>query len=118
MTNVCFSPRIQSTQVAFLLLPEHRDPAKLLAAQGCVALCCLSRVRLCNPMDYNPPGSSVHGILQAKILEWLAISSSGDLPNSVIKPGSFMSLALAEEFFTTGASCVPRLFLISSVHSP
>ena len=25
-------------------------------------------------MDYNPPGSSVHGILQAKILEWLAIS--------------------------------------------
>ena len=28
---------------------------------------------LCDPMDYNPPGSSVHGILQAKILEWVAI---------------------------------------------
>ena len=27
----------------------------------------------CEPMDYNPPGSSVHGILQAKILEWVAI---------------------------------------------
>ena len=29
-----------------------------------------------NPMDYSPPGSSVHGILQAKTLEWFAISSS------------------------------------------
>ena len=27
---------------------------------------------LCNPMDYSPPGSSVHGILQARILEWVA----------------------------------------------
>ena len=27
-----------------------------------------------DPMDYSPPGSSVHGILQAKILEWVAIS--------------------------------------------
>ena len=31
---------------------------------------------LCNPMDFSPPGSSVHGILQARILEWVAISSS------------------------------------------
>ena len=31
---------------------------------------------LCHPMDYSPPGSSVHGILQARILEWVAISSS------------------------------------------
>ena len=29
---------------------------------------------LCNPMDYSPPGFSVHGILQARILEWVAIS--------------------------------------------
>ena len=29
---------------------------------------------LCDPMDCNPPGSSVHGILQARILEWVAIS--------------------------------------------
>ena len=28
---------------------------------------------LCNPMDCSPPGSSVHGILQARILEWVAI---------------------------------------------
>ena len=30
----------------------------------------------CNPMDYSPPGSSVHGIPQVRILEWVAISSS------------------------------------------
>ena len=35
-----------------------------------------SRVRLRDLMDWRPPGSSVHGILQARILEWVAISSS------------------------------------------
>ena len=33
----------------------------------------LSHVQLCNPMGYSPPGSSVHGILLARILEWVAI---------------------------------------------
>ena len=31
---------------------------------------------LCDPVDYSPPGYSVHGILQARILEWVAILSS------------------------------------------
>ena len=31
---------------------------------------------LCNPIDYSPQGSSVHGILQARILEWVAMPSS------------------------------------------
>ena len=31
---------------------------------------------LCNPMDCSPPGSSVHGILQARILEWVTMPSS------------------------------------------
>ena len=35
-----------------------------------------SRPALCDPMDCSPPGSSVHGILQARILEWVAISFS------------------------------------------
>ena len=35
-----------------------------------------SCLTLCDPMDYSPPGSSVHGILQARILEWVAISFS------------------------------------------
>ena len=37
---------------------------------------CFSRIWLCNPMDCDPPGSSVHGILQAWILEWVAIPFS------------------------------------------
>ena len=40
----------------------------VLVAQSCPALC--------DPMDCSPPGSSVHGILQAEILEWIAISFS------------------------------------------
>ena len=36
----------------------------------------LSRVRLCDTMDCSPPGSSVHGILQARVLEWIAMPSS------------------------------------------
>ena len=38
--------------------------------------CLLSHVRLFDPMDCSPPGSSVHGILQARVLEWVATSSS------------------------------------------
>ena len=43
---------------------------------------------LCDPIDGTPPGSSVPGILQEKILEWVAMSFSGDLPNTGIKPTS------------------------------
>ena len=43
---------------------------------------------LCDPMDCSPPGSSDHGILQARILEWVAFPSPGDLPNPGMEPGS------------------------------
>ena len=43
---------------------------------------------LCNPMDCSLPGSSVHGILQARILEWAAIPFSRGFPNPGIEPGS------------------------------
>ena len=47
----------------------------------CHIVCCWcvvakSCLTLCNPMDCSPPGASVHGISQARILEWVAISSS------------------------------------------
>ena len=53
------------------------------------------------PMDCSPPGSSVHGISQAKILERVAILTPEDLPNIGIKPASLVSLALADRFFTS-----------------
>ena len=43
---------------------------------------------LCDPMDYSLPGSSGHGILQARILEWVAIAFSRDLPDQGVKAGS------------------------------
>ena len=44
-------------------------------------VCVESSLTLCDPVDCSPPGSSVHGILQARILEWVAISySRGILP--------------------------------------
>ena len=39
-------------------------------------VCMLNRVQLCNSMDCSLPGFSVHGTLQARILEWIAISFS------------------------------------------
>ena len=52
---------------------------KIYIQQGLVICCCLvakSCLTLCNPLDHSPPGSSVQGILQARILEWEAISYS------------------------------------------
>ena len=48
-------------------------PAYVIYMQS-VVLVTQSCPTLCNPMDCSPPGSSVHGILQARILEWAAIS--------------------------------------------
>ena len=39
-------------------------------------VCSQSFLTLCNPMGYRSPGSSIHGIISARILEWVAISSS------------------------------------------
>ena len=47
-----------------LLLPTHHPPPSCTLAQSC------------NPMDCSLPGSSVHGLFQARILEWVAISFS------------------------------------------
>ena len=55
---------------------------------------------LCDPMDCSLPGSSVHKIIPARILEWVAIASIKDLPNLGIKPMS-PTLASAGGFFIT-----------------
>ena len=56
---------------------------------------------LCNLMDCSPPGSSVYGILQARILEWVTISFSRIRPHPGMEPVSLESPALASGFFTT-----------------
>ena len=71
----------------------HAD--KLSISYCClIAKSCLS----CHSMDYSPPGFSVHGISQARILEWVVISYSSNLPNPGIKPAC---PALADGFYST-----------------
>jgi len=49
-------------------------------------------------MDYNPPGSSLHGIFQARILEWIAISSSRGDSDPGIEPASPTSPTLQADY--------------------
>ena len=63
----------------FLEIRDVSPPGILVTLATMVCVCVLvfqSCPILCNPMDCSPPGSSVHGILQARVLEWVAISSS------------------------------------------
>ena len=61
----------------------------------------LSRVQLCKSMDCSLPGSSVCGLIPARILEQVTVSTPGDLPDPSIKPTPPVSPALAGRFFTT-----------------
>ena len=67
---------------------------------GVKVLVAQSSPTLCDPMDCSTPGSSVHGIFQTRILEWVAISYSGNLSDAGIEPASLVSPTLAVRFFT------------------
>ena len=75
------SPQVGQCQRMF------KVKVKVLVAQSCPTLC--------NPMDYNLPGFSFLGILQARILEEVAIPSAEDLTDPGIKP---RSPALQEDY--------------------
>ena len=77
--------------------------AKAKASSRVTSLCVCSIAQpcptLCDPMDCSPPGSSVHGILQARRLEWAAISSSrGSSPPR-------------DQTWVSSISCIDRLIL-------
>ena len=55
------------------VIPMTEKEVKILSYKcGCESEVTRSRPTLCDPIDCSPPGSSIHGILQARILEWLA----------------------------------------------
>ena len=86
---------------AISVVAQSRTRLKQISSssnQCCMHACMLS----CFSMDWSPPGSSVHGILQARILEWFAISSCMGSPDWWVKAMSLMFPALAGGFFTTG----------------
>ena len=91
--------------VSVSLRPHRRQPTRLSCpwdspgkntGVGCYFLLQCMKVKsesevaqscptLSNPMDCSPPGSSVHGILQARVLEWVAIAFSGTLLQTFLK---------------------------------
>ena len=82
-TSVSAILSLLSLLFPFIILSLPSSPSwkvKVLVTQSCLTLC--------DSMDYSPPGSSVHGIHQARILEWVAMAWKSDLPDPGIKPGS------------------------------
>ena len=65
---IAFLPRDKYLLISWLQSPSAEILSESEFTQSCPTLC--------NPMDCSPPGSSVHGILQARVLEWVAISFS------------------------------------------
>ena len=61
-----------------------------------MCVCAQSCLTLCDPMDCNLSGSSVHQIFQARILEWTAVSTPEDLPGPGVELVSRVSPTLAD----------------------
>ena len=77
----------------------------ILCFLPCVQLC----PTLCDPMDCKLPGSSVDGIFQARILEWVALPPPGDLAHPGIEPTSPVSPASQAESLPAEPSGKPIL---------
>ena len=95
---------------------QAKECQELTATIGSPCICSVAKScsTFCNPMDCSLLGSSVHGIAQARILEWVAISFSRVFPNPGIKP---MSPALADRFFTTEPLEKPSFNYLAQVSS-
>ena len=113
-SNSCPSSRWDAIQPSHPLSPPSPPTFNLSQHQGLLKaqswpldclevleLCSVSQLclTLCDPMDCSSSGFSVHGILQARILEWVAVpSSGGDLPDPEMEP---TAPTLAGRLFTT-----------------
>ena len=70
--SVTMHDKLQDFDYTIYSYRRHIGPMKV-KSESEVAQSCPT---LCDPMDHSPPGSSVHGILQARRLEWVAIFTS------------------------------------------
>ena len=87
-----------------------RRNEEYLSAISCVhAQSCLT---LCDPMDCSPPGSSVHGIFLARILEWVAMSSSKESSRPRDQTCVSWDSCTAGRFFTAEPPGKPTVVLI------
>ena len=81
----------------FIHIQTHIHKKWDIPAAACCCLIAKPCLTLCDPMDSSPPGSSVHGILQARILEWVTISFS----RGSSWPREQTHICSAGRFFTT-----------------
>ena len=94
------------------------DPRFPLTSWVCV--CSLVSLTLCDPFDYSPPGSSVHGILQKRVLEWAAISLLGLMskkaPRAQYAQTEFVISPSPQTWFFSSIICCgdPRLLRLTS----
>ena len=73
----CFVLLFEGNQLFYKCLKIHSEPSEWSAAAAAAAAKLLQLCpNLCDPIDGSPPGSAVPGILQARRLEWIAISFS------------------------------------------
>ena len=96
ITNACC---LQPAGCAVLLLQSSETKANFTCAKSLQS--CLT---LCDPVDHSPPGSSVHGILQARILEWIVMPSFRGSSHPRVELGAPAPPALVDEFFTTSVT--------------
>ena len=75
----------------------------------------LSCVQLCDPMDCSLSGSSVHGTFQARVPEWIAIPSPGNLPDPGNKP---RSPALQADASPSEPPLAPPRKILLAIHKP
>ena len=87
-----------------MVMSSLRMRSKLHTAQS------LGRDRLCDPMDCSSPGSSVHGILQARVLQWAAISCSRGSSTPRDRTLDNCVSCTAGRFSTTSTTCKGNLY--------
>ena len=107
------SPQLYKAQTKQREIPRKKENqnCKLLRdkkgkVQLYIAFCAMSAKSLqscptlCDPVDYSPPGSSVHGILQARVLEWAAVPSSNGSSQPRDQTHISCGFCIAGGFFT------------------
>ena len=116
-TKVCLSPKTQRSDDYFIeVIPESTDETEKLnnIKKDIKSKVCIHAklLQLCtalrDPMDCSPPGSSVHGILQARILQWVVISSSMRSSQPRDQTCVFWGSYIAEELITTEPPGKPK----------
>ena len=92
------SPVSPTLQVDSLPLSHQGNPFHVYAAAAKSLQSCPT---LCNSIDGSPPGSSVHGTLQARVLEWVAVSPSKGSSQTRDQTHVSCGSCIAGRFFTT-----------------